>query len=337
MGNAIAESAALPHKDRRGWLIAFGVIEILLGAISLLLCTLVLITPLLLKSSHTAGRPAGLHAASVIVTAGLYVVIAAFFIVVGIGSIRRRNWARILMLIGSALWLFVGVLGTAFVLFLLPRFMTAQHSVAPGAQHIESIVMGSMVLMGIVFGILLPLTFLIFYTRKSVKATCLARIAALSADGTRSRRLPVPVIILVVWEALAAISVWSFLISPMRATCLFGYIVRGWPTIVIMVVFSVLSAAAAWLIYRVRLAGWTIAFWKLLFFGASTGVSLATGSMSRLFVEMGQTPAQERLVQLFPQFITVVMASTLIMCSAYLALLIYSRRFFLRVTPPATS
>lgn len=104
---------------------------------------------------------------------------------------------------------------------------------------------------------------------------------------TPSHRLPVPVIILVVWEALAALSFLFPIISPMRVTCFFGYFVRGWRMVALVLVFSALSTTAAWLIYKMRLAGWTIALWKLLFFGASTAVSLASGSMSRLFVEMG--------------------------------------------------
>lgn len=337
MGNAIAESPALPYKNRRGWLIAFGVVEILLGAISLLLCAFISISQLHLKTSYTSGTPGAVGAANIIIGAGFYLVAAAFFLAAGIGSILRRNWARILMLIGSAFWVFVGVLGTVFALFLLPWFMAAQHSVAPAAQHVKSLVLGFMDLMAIVFGILLPLTFLIFYTRKSVKATCLARTAASGVLGKRSQALPTQVIIMVVWESLAAISVWSFLFSPMRATCVFGYIVRGWTMILIMVGFSALSVVAAWLIYKMLLAGWTLAFWKLLFFSASTGVSLATGSMSRLFGEMGQTPAQEQLIQLFPQFITDLMVITLIGSFAYLGFLIYSRRFFSSATNPVAS
>ena len=337
MGSAIAESPALPYKDRGGWLIAFGVVQILLSTFSLLMGTFMLIGPLIFRPSHAAEVPVGVHTAGMVVSAGFYVVIAAFFLVAGIGSIRRRNWARILALIGSALWLFFGVMGTLFFLFLLPRIMAAQHPVPPGAQHAVRIVMGAMVLVAIVFGILLPLTLLIFYSRKSVKATCLAREGTPAAAETSLHKFPVPVVVMVVWEALGAFSAWSFLIAPVRATCLFGYIVRGWTMIAVMLVFSLLSAVAAWLIYRKRLAGWTIALWKLLFFGASTSVSLASGSMSRLFAEVGQTPGQEQFAQLFPQFITVVMVATLVMCAAYLALLIYSRRFFLPVTPSAGS
>ena len=336
MGNPTAESPALPYKDRRSWLIAFGVFEILLGACCLLITLFALMSLVIPRPSHTAETPAGAHAAMV-VGVGFYVMIAAFFLVAGIGSILRRNWARILTLIGSGLWLFIGTLGTIFFLFLFPKIMAAQYPVQPVPQHIEHIVMGSTVLMAIVFGILLPLTFLIFYSRKSVKATCLARGATTAAGAVSSRKLPVPVIILGAWEALAAVSALFPLVSPVRATCLFGYVVRGWTAVAVVVAFSALSAAAAWLIYRMRLTGWNISLLKLLFFGVSTVLSLASGSMSQLLVEMGQTPGQEQFEYLFPQFMTVVMVATLIMCTIYLALLIYSRRFFLSATPSAAS
>jgi hypothetical protein len=337
MDNATAESSGLPYKDRGGWLVAFGLVEILVGATILLMSLFALMSLLLSKPPHPTDMPAGVHAAGIAIAVGLYIVIAVLFVVAGIGSILRRNWARILMLVGSSGWLFFGVLGTLFFLFLLPKFMAARHPVPPAAQHVETVVMGGMFLMTIVFGILLPLTFLIFYSRKSVKATCLAREGPPAAGEASSRKLPVPVIILVLWEALGAVSAWVVFLSPVHVTCLFGYVVRGWPMIAVMLVFSALSAAAAWLIYRVRLAGWAIALWKLLFFGASAGVSLATGSMSRLFVEISQTQAQEQFAQLFPQFMTVIMIASLILCAAYLALLIYCRRFFLSATPSAAS
>jgi hypothetical protein len=333
MDNAIPESPALPYKDRGGWLIAFGIIEILLAALSLLLGTFALIGSMFSSRPQVAGIPAGVHAAGVVITVGFYLVIAAFFLVAGIGSIQRRNWARILMLIGSALWLTFGVLGTLFFLFVLPKIMAAHGAVPPGAQHVERVVMGVMVLVAIVFGILLPVTFLIFYTRKSVRATCLAHGAAQAEAGDSSRTLTVPVIIMVVWEALSALSLLFTLILPMHIACFFGYIVRGWTTVALMLVFSGLSAAAAWLIYKMRLAGWTIAFWKLLFFGSSAVVSLASGSMSRLFIEVGQASGQAQFAQFFPHFIEFAMGGSLIVCAAYLVLLIYSRKYFL----PATS
>lgn len=59
MDNAIAASPALPSKDRGGWLIAFGIIEILLATLSLLLGTFALIDLLFSKPQHVAGMPAG--------------------------------------------------------------------------------------------------------------------------------------------------------------------------------------------------------------------------------------------------------------------------------------
>ena len=333
MGNAVAEPSAVPHKDRKGWLIAFGVIEIMLGICSLLMCALMLTAPFLLKPEHAAGTPAGFATASMVLGAGFYVSIAAFFLVVGIGSIKRRNWARILAMIGSGLWLALGTLAILLVLFLLPKIMAVQHPIPPPAQHVQHIILGVMVLVAILFGILLPLAFLIFYSRKSVKATFLARDGVSVAAGPPARKLPVPVTILVIWEAFGAVSALLSLIWPMHVTFLFGYVIRGWTMIALVLVFSAMSGAAAWLIYKVRMTGWILALLKVLFFGASTGVSLATGGMSRLLVKTGQ----EQIALLFPQFFTVIMTGTLIVCTAYLVLMIYSLRFFLPAAPSAAS
>lgn len=231
MDKAITESSAPPYKDRRGWLIAFGIIEILLGAFSLLTATPVIITLLLFKPARAAQISPGAHIMSMVFGVGFYSLIAAFFFVAGIGSIRRRNWARILMLIASSFWLLCGSMGAAFMFFLFPKIMEAQHDVPPNGGHILFAVMFSVLAF---FGVLLPLMFLIFYSRKSVKATCLAREASSKAAaagptakaGSTSRKLPIPVIILPVWEAITAVSGLSILIVPVPATAMFGYMVR---------------------------------------------------------------------------------------------------------------
>lgn len=345
MGNAIAEPSPLFHKDRRGWLIAFGIIEILFGAASLLMATLTIVFLLVFNPLPGQQMPSGTNTATVVVSVIYYSLVAAFFFTAGIGSIQRRNWARILMLIVSALWLGLGVLSTAFMIFLFPKIMESQsaaHSVPTHAEH--AIIVGIVAVVAFL-GILLPLVFLIFYSRKSVKATCLAREAmAAPAEGEEGKRvpaevssrgLPALVIVIVIWELIGATSVLGALASPVRVTVLFGYIVHGWKTIAIMVFFSALSAAAARLAYKRKMAGWNIAFAKLLFFGASAAVSLASGSFTGLISEIARTPEEGQIFQLFPHFLQIVIVVTLVTCTAYLILLMISRKYFVAPSEPA--
>ncbi len=49
-----------------------------------------------------------------------YVLLATWFIWMGIGSILTRRWARALLLIFSWFWLICGATGMAFLLLIMP-------------------------------------------------------------------------------------------------------------------------------------------------------------------------------------------------------------------------
>lgn len=130
MGNALPDSSSLSYPDRRGWVIAFGVIEILLGLGCLLVAVSVGVH--LIKAESMAQIPQPASMVGFAVAGGVYLLLSAFFLVAGIGSVRCKNWARILMLIGSGIWLAFGVLGVVAVSILLPRIMAA-HASAPSS------------------------------------------------------------------------------------------------------------------------------------------------------------------------------------------------------------
>lgn len=173
MGHSVPAPPAAPLPDRRGWVIAFGVIEILLGLGCLLLA--VFIALFFLKEGSVEQMPGRSPIVGMVVGGGFYLLISAFFFAGGIGSVRCKNWARILMMIGSGVWLAFGVLGVVAVSILVPKVLEMRASAPPGAEHL---VVALAIGMEAFFGVLLPLVFLIFYTRKSVQATFLAQGAA---------------------------------------------------------------------------------------------------------------------------------------------------------------
>src|SRR5258708_30551194 len=95
--------AAPSFKDRRGWLVAFGVVEILIACFFLLVLALMMIViPAMPMPPGQPTLPRGMFA---LVGLLFYGPLAAIFLIVGIGSIRTRNWARIAMMVLSSLWL----------------------------------------------------------------------------------------------------------------------------------------------------------------------------------------------------------------------------------------
>ena len=185
MGNSAPAPPPTPLPARRGWVIAFGVIEILLGLGCLLLAVFVAL--FFLREGSVEQMPGRSPIVGMVVGGGFYLLISAFFFAGGIGSVRCKNWARILMMIGSGVWLGFGVLGVVAVSILLPKVLKTRASASPGAEHlVAALAIG----MEAFFGVLLPLVFLIFYTRKSVRATFLGWSAAPAEDSAASQPPP---------------------------------------------------------------------------------------------------------------------------------------------------
>src|SRR5688572_8421786 len=169
-------------KDRRGGLLAFGILQIILG---LLAAGFVLVVAAGHEmAAQRGGTASGSALASAIVVYGMA---AVYFVVTGIGSIRARRWARALSVAVSAMWFVGGVVTLLVVAVVLPRALRA----APGANSsaVAWILVGTV----IVGGILLPLVFFLFYRRDDVRATC----ERIDAKPRWTDRVPLPVLALV--------------------------------------------------------------------------------------------------------------------------------------------
>jgi hypothetical protein len=125
----------------RRWLAAFGISEIALGVALLAAGSLVLV--------RTAGDRTPVFA----------IITGATLLPAGIGSLRRRNWARILSLIISGACL---ALGTAWWLIILVMLATAER---PDLRY-AAMLLGILAL----FLIALPTIFLLFYSRRGVRS-----------------------------------------------------------------------------------------------------------------------------------------------------------------------
>src|SRR5208283_4288794 len=100
-------------------LMAFGIFEILIGCGFLLLIlfsAFAFLGPARAKMLHSPISPVAMLA----MVGTQYGLMAAVFFAGGIGSILCKNWARILMLVVSGLWLFMGLIGTLAMVFIVP-------------------------------------------------------------------------------------------------------------------------------------------------------------------------------------------------------------------------
>jgi hypothetical protein len=328
MDSALPVAVPAPHKNRRDWLIAFGIIEILVGCAFLLM--IVFSAVAFLGPAATKMPPGAMSPRALLGLVGLqYGLMAAAFFTGGVGSIRCKNWARILMLVVSGFWLALGLMTTLIMVFIVPTVMRGQPArIPPGTQH--AIMLGVLTAI-IVLGVLLPAIFLFFYTRQSVKATCLAQKAAQGptavAGGTLAPGLPVPLVILGAWQALGAISVLAILF--MQVVIVFGVVLHGAAAVFVLLTFSALSGYAAWATFHQELIGWQIALFTAALGTISMLVTYARHpDLLQLFREAGYTDQMLRIYEQFPRGLPLICAGSIVMATVYLVFLLYMRRFF---------
>jgi hypothetical protein len=316
-----------PFKNRRGWLIAFGVIEILIACFCLLLVALMVVG--LVAFSH-ANRPAGapeFSVAGAVMAVLVYGGLGVLFLVLGVGSIRCRNWARIGSQILSGFWLFTGVLSSLFLVFVFPHVMEQQGKLPP--EQLRPVLIVTDLFMVVVM-VLLPATLLAFYSLKSVRTTCLAtgvgQTPTIASTGQAAGPPPVSVILLALLECLGALAVLCPLI--VRANVVFGVVVRGPGVILLMTGHAILSALAAWLVFRRDYLGWAISLFKTLFWAASCLVTLLSRDLMDVYRQMGLKEQQLQAFRLVPHFQSVVGVSLMSAFAIYFILIWYTRKFF---------
>jgi len=349
------------HKDRRGWLIAFGVIEILIACLFLLMAILMAaLIPNMPRPTGQAAVPSGFF----LVIGVFYGLLGGLFAAAGVGSIQAKNWARILMIVLSSLWLGFGVLGTLGYIAILPVMMRQEGAILqqnPAAQagqlppHFMIIMMIIMIVFQIFIMVLLPMVLLLFYTRKNVRATCEwlsapapspplpalvstapTSIASPPIPGSPAAApvktgLPVPVILAVIWFSFVALSgLLTALMFPL--TMVFGVKIQGMEARLIALALAGVNGYCAWGFYKLRIAAWwtsMIVFAFSFVSGISTVIKGTTANLYEdAYRQMGIDPQQMRPFMLDAQTMRYLQSLGLLVFLALLGLILYSRRYF---------
>jgi len=347
MATDLAGQPPLPFRDRRGWLIVFGIFEILIALFCLMMVALVALIytfPQLGQTSAPQQSP-GLQISGLAMTVLVYGGAAAAFLAIGIGSIRCRNWARIAMLVVSGFWLGTGILSMVVLFLLMPAIMRQQAGADPAVQN--GVFLFMMVFMGFLM-VLLPAVFLIFYSRKSVRSTCLARkpshtpairttvttAAPTDTVAPPKAMVPVPLIVLAVLLATGVFAPLALLV--VHTTFLFGIYLHGWPAFFYLAAYAVLSGFAAWSTYKQRLIGWEIGLFILLFGIASFVTTFAGHDLLQVYRNLGFSEDQLLAFKQIPQMASIIWISSLAGMTTYFAFIVYTRKFFTTETGPGS-
>lgn len=311
----------MEYKDRRLGLTLFGILWILLGLLMGAMALLLLVGFL----AGAQGQP-GAPPVRLIAPAGLlYIALGVAFITLGIGSIMATRWARALILVLSWFWLITGVLSIFFLFFMLPRMF---ETLPADQAAMKPVIIGCMsVLFGVMF-LLLPGLTVLFYRSPHVKATVEA------ADPVpRWTDQPLPLLGFEVWMAAGVLGLLYCLIS-YPSFPIGPYLLSG-PAL--YAIWLVLMAAMLFIAYgafkRMQAAWWTALGLIVLGIGFVLTFFSRT-DFAKWYRDTGlMTDAKqiEMITAMYrgPYFV----AWMLIIWGAYLAFLIYLRRYFFGAPP----
>jgi len=274
------DSAANAFKDRSAHLTIFGALAILAGCGCLLFALLHIL--LLLGPRLPGMENVPVDARAYVMGALLYLALGIAFVWVGAGSMRKRRWARPLMLTLAWTWF----LGGVAVLVLLPALlaMTLGASIA-GAPPMDPAVLGltqAVLMFGTaLFGVLLPALFVWTYNDRNLRLTC-------EAYDTRpdwSEHCPPAVLGLSIGLGACAVVVVLTALRPVVP--MFGVLVTGWPGALVLLVYGALCAWLAREIYAVRVTGWWATTVFLILTGVSTWLTVLRVEPAEMLRAMG--------------------------------------------------
>jgi hypothetical protein len=323
------------YADRSTGLTIFGIIQIIMGALAALMIPLMLLGALFSRKTGTA-MPAGMYVATIC----SYSFIAALLITLGIGSIRARRWAWALNLILSWMWLIFGVFATiAMIVFLPASFMAGMKQAAAAAPNpypvptgVMAVILTFIIVFFSIFGVMLPIAFLLFYRRADVAQTCKQR----DPVERWTDRCPLPVLavsLLLGWGAI------YFLLMAVTTPMFpfFGKYLTGWPGRAGCVAFFAVETYLALSFYKLRVTAWWIAIGAVVLRLVSIIVTLRHADPLEIYSKLGWSQAQAQQIGAQPAFrngMRMGVWSTVIFSAIFLGYMIWIKRYFVAKTDP---
>ncbi|HTY64439.1 MAG TPA: hypothetical protein VMG30_19475 [Acidobacteriota bacterium] len=309
------------YKDRRAGLIAFGILEILLG----LLCVLILVgmsVVMLLAPQFSKELTSQLLG----IVLAFYGLLALAMIWLGIGSILCRRWARVLILIGAWSVLMLGIV----VLIFYGIFGWKLYSGIITDANAAIILIFGMAIQAI-FLIVLPGLLVFFYGSRNVIATCVAR-----DPHTRwTDRCPMPVLATSLWLALGSLSILFLPLCYRSVVAWFGVLLTGTPATILLVIFMALGLYLAWGTYRLQMAAWWISLVSCTILTVSSAITFLKVDFFDVYRELGYPPDQIELLRKYSFFGGAVMVWWIVICYIlFLGFLVWIRKYFRSPQPP---
>jgi len=278
-----------PSKDRTVGLIVFGTLQILLGIFCFALAMLLLIVV-------SANGLHGMKPSHYGMSMGFLFYLTGGFIVMGLGSIKARRWARALLLVGAWVSVFFGTLVLALILYILPEVygLLADSGLLPPMAALGILYFAILVL--ILLQVVFPLLTIVYYGLKGVKGTCERR----NPEPCWTDRCPLPLLAMSSISALGCLSIVAGATTN-YVVFLFGHIVSGVHGALVIAIISVAFGYVGWGAYTRKMHAWWGAYALILLASASMMLTFSEMDMTTLYTHMGYSSGQiARLHEFYP-------------------------------------
>lgn len=278
------------YTDRKTGLVIFGGVQIALGVLCLLLTAMTLFALAFINSEAYKQQAAAAYGGAYDPVTGIvggvvvYLMLAAWFICMGVGSIKARRWARALILMFSWLWLLVGVASMIFMIISWPSMQEMMQAQTPQQSAAVSGMVALFVfgLMAVIY-VVLPGSMIIFYGREDVKLTCEAR----DKQVRWTDKCPLPVLVLCKAFVLAILGL--MLCGPIYnwASISLGVMLTGfWGGVGTLLTLAVLGYATLRL-YQLDMRGWWTALVYQVYVSFSAALYFFRHDMKEMYQELG--------------------------------------------------
>lgn len=301
------------YRDRAGWLVFFGALEILFGVLVLLM----------LIGVGVGAAVSDLYPLSGSMLAYMlffYAIVAGFFIAMGVGTASVKRWARSIMIVVSWFWLAFGVLGTIAASLMIPPVLGWMVPELPVSLPVLSLLISGFM---ILLMILAPLLLVLVYGGNQVKRTFRQR----DPNIPWTERVPTPVLSLALLLGFSGLLLMAYQLASFPFP-LFGLWVRGAGARILWVLFGLVIMGSGYLSYRMDGRGWLAGAFLMGFMVASSFATYWFAGIAELYAEMDLDISPVLLYDsLFQRLFLATMAPAVIVYAGYFT---WVRRFFPR-------
>jgi hypothetical protein len=320
--------APVVFKDRVTGLLIFGICQCVLGIMCAMAIPFMLLSIIITKINPEIAAQTQTNPIHMIPGILVYALGAAWFVFMGIGSIKRRRWARALTLISSWLWLIGGIGGLVLVILIMP--ITAPQVPAGQPQLPQEfflIMRIMMIAISSVTYVLIPLVLVLFYGGKNVRLTC----EHWDEEQRWTDKCPLPVLGMCI-----AFALWGF---SMINTCFqnfavpfFGTVIDSYTGAAVIIPLVIILLLLAWRMYKLNTLAWWASAVVLCGWIASLIITLLGNGMWEYYEKLGLQTETVDAMKMYTANRTAILIVFGIWTVAVVSYLIFIKRYFKKDT-----